>query len=187
MRFVRAEERRGNVEREVREKFGDLVYGADVSSLEEVVFGQLKEKRLTLGTAESCTGGLIAKRVTDLAGSSAVFRGGVVSYTDEVKRDVLGVPAELLKEHGAVSAPVAEAMARGAKRLLGSDLAISATGVAGPDGDDRGNPVGLVFVALCTEEGCTVKELHLGAGRNRIRTTASNYALDLARRYLLTK
>ncbi|MBP1737206.1 MAG: competence/damage-inducible protein CinA [Oscillospiraceae bacterium] len=175
------------VEQELRERLGDVIYGADVSSLEEVVFGLLKEKGLTLGTAESCTGGLIAKRITDMAGVSAVFRGGVVSYTNAVKQNVLGVSAELLAEHGAVSEPVAKAMAEGARRVLGCDLAVSATGVAGPDSDDRGNPVGLVYVALSTPESCTVQKLSLGAERGRIRTTAANYALDLVRRYLLTK
>ena len=172
------------VEKEVRDIFGPLVYGADVASMEEVVLGLLKEKGLTMGTAESCTGGLVAKRLTDLSGASAVFRGGVVSYTNEVKAGVLGVPQELLDEFGAVSAQVAQAMAHGARKVLGCDLAVSLTGVAGPDPDDRGNPVGLIYVALDTPEGTRVRELHLINGRARIRTVAATNAFDMVRRYL---
>ena len=164
--------------------FGPLVYGADVASMEAVVLGLLKEKGLTLGTAESCTGGLVAKRMTDLPGSSAVFKGGVVSYTNEVKAGVLGVPQAMLDEFGAVSAQVARAMAQGARRVLGCDLAVSLTGVAGPDPDDRNNPVGLIYVALDTPEGTRVRELHLINGRARIRTVAATNAFDMVRRYL---
>ena len=172
------------VEQEVRGIFGPLVYGADVASMEEVVLGLLKEKGLTLGTAESCTGGLVAKRMTDLPGSSAVFKGGVVSYTNEVKAGVLGVPQAMLDEFGAVSAQVARAMARGARKVLGCDLAVSLTGVAGPDPDDRGNPVGLIYAALDTPEGTRLRELHLINGRARIRTVAATNAFDMVRRYL---
>ena len=172
------------VEEEVRDMFGPLVYGADVASMEAVVLGLLKEKGLTLGTAESCTGGLVAKRMTDLPGSSAVFKGGVVSYTNEVKAGVLGVPQAMLDEFGAVSAQVARAMAQGARRVLGCDLAVSLTGVAGPDPDDRGNPVGLIYAALDTPEGTRLRELHLINGRARIRTVAATNAFDMVRRYL---
>ena len=175
------------VEEEVRSLLGDLIYGADVDSLEQVVLGLLKEKGLTLGTAESCTGGLIAKRVTDLPGSSAVLKGGIVSYTNEVKTNVLGVPAELLEEKGPVCAEVAEAMANGARRVLGCDLAVSATGVAGPDSDERGNPVGLVYVALAAEDGVWVRELNLSGAkgqRDRVRAVAASHCFDLVRRYL---
>ena len=172
------------VEEEVRGIFGPLVYGADVASMEEVVLGLLKEKGLTMGTAESCTGGLVAKRLTDLSGASAVFKGGVVSYTNEVKAGVLGVPQEMLDEFGAVSAQVAQAMAQGARKVLGCDLAVSLTGVAGPDPDDRNNPVGLIYVALDTPEGTRVRELHLINGRARIRTVAATNAFDMVRRYL---
>ena len=171
-------------EEKLRARFGPLIYGADVPSLEAAVLALLKEKGLTLGSAESCTGGLIAKRMTDLPGASAVFRGGVVSYTNAVKAGVLGVPEDLLEEHGAVSEPVARAMAQGARRVLGCDLAVSATGVAGPDPDDRGNPVGLVYVALAAGEDTWVRELQLGKGRERVRTVAASNAFDLVRRYL---
>ena len=172
------------VEEELHARFGKLVYGTDVNSLEEVVLSLLKERGLTLSCAESCTGGLVAKRITDLPGASQAFRGGVVSYTNEVKAAVLGVPRELLDREGAVSAPVAKAMAEGVRKAAGSDLAVATTGVAGPDPDDRGNPVGLVFVALATEEGTFVKEQHLGGTRARVRTTAASCALNLVRLWL---
>ena len=172
------------VEREVREKLGAIVYGTDVHSLEEEVLHQLQEKGLTLGTAESCTGGLIAKRITDLPGASKVFRGGVVSYCDEVKANVLGVPEKLLKEKGAVSPEVAKAMAEGTRTALGCDLAVASTGVAGPGPDDRGNPEGLVYLALATGEGTFLRVMEHGRGRERIRVTAGHHAFDMVRRYL---
>ena len=174
------------VEREVRALLGELVYGADVSGLEQVVLEGARDRGLTLGTAESCTGGLIAKRLTDVPGSACAFLGGVVSYHCEVKAGLLGVSQALLDERGAVCAQVAEQMAQGAIRALGCDLAVSATGVAGPDPDDRGNPVGLVFVGLAAPDGCWGKQLNLASpgARDRIRNLAANHALDMARRWL---
>ena len=171
---------------QIKKLFGAKVYGVDVSSLEEVVLALLKEKNLTLGTAESCTGGLIAKRITDVPGASPVFTGGVVSYTNEVKAGVLGVPQQLLDQHGAVSAQVAQAMAEGARKVLGCDIALSSTGVAGPDKDDRGNEVGTMFVAIAAPGGTYVRALKLGNRpvRARLRTQTAHHALDLARRYL---
>ena len=171
---------------QVKSIFGDLVYGVDVSSLEETVFRLLQEKGMTIGCAESCTGGLIAKRLTDLSGVSAVFKGGIVSYTNEIKEKLLGVPAALLEEHGAVSAPVAAAMAEGARAALNCDIALSSTGVAGPNSDDRGNEVGTMFVAIATPGGTYVRPLRLGTRpmRGRLRTQTASNAFDLARRYL---
>ena len=171
---------------QMKETFGNLVYGVDVPSLEALLLSLLKEKGLTLGCAESCTGGLIAKRMTDLPGVSSVFKGGIVSYTNEVKANVLGVPQAMLDEHGAVSAPVAQAMAEGARRVLGCDIAISSTGVAGPDKDDRGNEVGTMFVAIATPDGSYVRPLKLGLRpmRERLRIQTAHHAFDLARRYL---
>ncbi|MBE6956020.1 MAG: competence/damage-inducible protein A [Ruminococcaceae bacterium] len=171
---------------QIKGLFGSMVYGVDVASLEQVVQSLLEEKHLTIGTAESITGGLMAKRLTDLPGVSRVFRGGVVSYTNEVKHEVLGVGQELLDRYGAVSAPVAEAMAQGVRRLLGCDVALASTGVAGPDRDDRGNEVGTAFVAIATPEGSYVRPLQLGNRpmRERLRTQTAHHAFDLARRYL---
>ena len=172
---------------QVRDALGDVVYGVDVSSLEEVVSRLLRERGLTLSTAESCTGGLIAKRVTDIPGASQIFRGGVVSYTNDVKADVLGVPRAALDAWGAVSEPVARAMAEGCRRLCGSDIALAVTGLAGPEGDDRGNEVGTVYIALADRRGTLCKRLScgMGRGRDRIRSAAAQNALDLLRRRLL--
>ena len=172
---------------QVCETLGDVVYGVDVDSLEAVVSQLLRERGLTLSAAESCTGGLIAKRMTDLPGASNVFRGGVVSYTNGVKAGVLGVPEALLEEYGAVSEPVARAMAEGCRRICGSDLAVSVTGVAGPDTDDRGNEVGTVFIALAGGAGTICKKLSCGKGRgrDRVRSAAAQNAFDMLRRQLL--
>ena len=172
---------------QVRETLGDVIYGIDVESLEEVVSGLLRERGLTLSAAESCTGGLIAKRMTDLPGASNVFRGGVVSYTNGVKAGVLGVPETLLEKFGAVSEPVARAMAECCRKVCGSDLAVSVTGVAGPDQDDRGNEVGTVYIALARAEGTICKKLSCGRGRgrDRVRSAAASNAFDMIRRQLL--
>lgn len=169
---------------DVRSRLGDCLYGVDVSSLEEVVITRLRQKGLTLSAAESCTGGLIAKRLTDVPGASAAFLGGVVSYTNAVKAGVLGVPRDLLEQYGAVSEPVARAMAEGVRRLTGSDLSVSVTGLAGPDGDDRGNPVGTVYLGLSLPGETLVRRLALGGDRPRIRLLAASSALDIIRRHL---
>ena len=173
------------VEEEVKAILGDKGIGVDVSSIQEVCLALLRERGLTLGTAESCTVGMMASLMTDLPGASQVFRGGVVSYHEEVKAQVLGVPDEMLAEYGAVSPQVAEAMARGAKKLLGCDLAVSATGVAGPDPDSRGNPVGLVYLGLAWEDQCIVREFRAGnVARERVRRMSAQRGLDLVRRHL---
>ena len=173
------------VEEQVKAILGDKDIGVDVDSLEEVCFALLKDRGLTVGTAESCTGGLLAKLLTDLPGSSAVFRGGVVSYTNGVKAGLLGVPQDLLDRYGAVSPQVAEAMAQGAKAALGCDIALSTTGVAGPDADDRGNPIGLVYLGLAWGDQCQVTEFRAGpVERERVRRQAAQTALDLLRRHL---
>ena len=171
---------------QVKALFGSKVYGVDVSSLEEVVEGLLREKGMTIGVAESCTGGLMAKRLTDVAGASQVFLGGIVSYTNQVKAGMLHVPQHLLDQFGAVSPEVALAMAEGARKALGCDIALATTGVAGPDKDDWDNEVGTMFVAIATPEGTHVRPLKLGSRpvRARLRTQTAHHAFDLARRYL---
>lgn len=173
------------VEEEVRTLLGPLIYGKDVPSQEVALLPLLAQRGVTLGCAESCTGGLFAKRITDIPGASQVFRGGVVSYTNAVKEHLLGVSPALLEEYGAVSRPVAEAMALGARTALGCDLAVAFTGVAGPGADERGNPEGLVFAAAADAAGVRVRRLMLGQGRDRIRSNAVNHGLDLVRRLLL--
>ena len=171
---------------QIKALFGSKVYGVDVPSLEYVVLEGLKAKGLTLGTAESCTGGLMAKRLTDVPGASQAFAGGIVSYTNNVKARALGVPQHLLDQFGAVSREVALAMAQGARTALGCDVALSSTGVAGPDRDDWDNEVGTMFVAIATPEGTHVRPLKLGNRpvRERLRIQTASHAFDLARRYL---
>jgi len=167
----------------VREILGDIIYGIDTGSLEHVVFELLKSKNMTISTAESCTGGFIAKRITDLSGSSAVFMGGAITYATQSKTSVLGVPDELIKKHGVISGEVAAEMAKRARELFGSSISVSTTGLAGPEGDGI-NPVGTVFVALAAENEVFVTQLNSGFGRTRVRTLASNCAFDMVRRYL---
>ena len=168
-------------------QLGDVVYGVDVDSLEAVVSQLLRQRGLTLSVAESCTGGLIAKRMTDLPGASQVFRGGVVSYVNPVKAGVLGVPQALLDQYGAVSDPVALAMAEGCRRICGSDFALSVTGVAGPDRDDWNNEVGTVYIGLAYDGGVLCRKFSCGKGRgrDRVRSAAAQHAFDLLRRHLL--
>ena len=173
------------VEAQVRAALGDVVYGVNVGGLPEVCLALLKERRLTFATAESCTGGRVAERITALPGASAVYRGGVVSYWTEVKSAVLGVPQPLLDQYGAVSEECARAMAEGARHITGADLAVSVTGVAGPDPDERGVPVGIVYIGLATPEGTFCRKMDSGRRRrDRIQALAANHAFDLIRRYL---
>lgn len=170
---------------EVCALLGDVVYGVDVASLEAACSALLRQKGMTLSSAESCTGGQIAQRMTALAGASQVYRGGVVSYWTEIKADVLGVSWEILDQYGAVSEQTARAMAQGARRITGADVAVSVTGVAGPDPDERGNGVGLVFIGLDTPEGTFCRRCDFGQRRrDRIQELAANHAFDLLRRYL---
>ena len=153
-------------------------------TLEQQVIAALKARGLTLATAESCTGGLTAKRLTDVPGASAVILGGVVSYTNGVKERALGVPHDMLEEYGAVSEPVARAMAEGVRRLTGADIALSVTGVAGPDKDDRGHDVGTVYIALSAQNETTVQLLHLSGGRSAIRAAAADGMLRMLLAYI---
>lgn len=172
---------------EITGRLGNYVYGIDAESLENRVVELLLETGRKITTAESCTGGLLAKRLTDIAGSSAVFEKGVVTYANTVKEELLDVPHDILQQYGAVSEPVARAMAEGALRNSGADLAIGITGIAGPDGGTPEKPVGLIYIALCDGKNTWV------AKRNPIRRTKSrkwhrhcavSQALDMARRYL---
>lgn len=144
----------------------------------------LKEKQLTIATAESLTGGRIAGSITAVSGSSRVFPGGVVSYCDRIKHQVLGVPQGLLETCGAVSEPVAKAMARGAAECIGTDLAISATGLAGPEGDGSENPVGTVYLGLYAQ-GVVSCERHVFSGdRENIRAQSVRRAIEMALEWL---
>lgn len=172
----------------VGELFGDAVFGRRPEiTLEEVVGGLLADAGATVGTAESCTGGLVAERLTRVAGSSAWFVGGVVAYADRLKTTALGVPEDLVARHGAVSRPVAEAMASGARRVLGADWALAITGIAGPGGGSEAKPVGTVHFALAGPQGVGVvhRRLRLPGDRTRVRQLSSQWALDMLRRRLI--
>jgi len=179
-----AEARADELEAAFLEPIGDFLFGRDERSIEELVLDACRARGLTLGAAESCTGGLVSKRVTDVAGSSDVFRGGVVAYANEVKQGLLGVPAMLLEQHGAVSAEVVEAMARGAREHLDVDVAISVTGVAGPGGGTPEKPVGLVYFHAVGPMGEIPFRIELPGGREVIRARAAVAALHLLRRLL---
>jgi len=137
----------------------------------------------TLVTAESCTGGGIGTALTAIAGSSAVYKGGIISYTNQVKENVLHVPDTLLRQHGAVSAPVAEAMAVGVREVLGADIAVSVTGLAGPGGDEYRNPVGTVFIAYCDARRHVVQHHVFSGDREEVRQQAVESALQLILQY----
>ena len=141
------------------------------------VLSRLKEK--TLVTAESLTGGGIGAALTAVSGSSAVYKGGIISYTNEVKNQLLGVPADTLEQFGAVSEPVARAMAEGARKVLQADVAVSVTGLAGPGGDDYGNPVGTVFIGYSDENGTIAKHCLFTGDRESIRNQTIETALQL--------
>ena len=150
--------------------------------MEKRVIEKLRERGLMLATAESCTGGLCAKRLTDVAGASQVFCGGVVSYTNDVKMRLLGVKEETLAQFGAVSGETAREMAEGVRQATGADVAVSVTGVAGPSSDEMGNVVGTVFIAFSSEQETISEKLQLSGDREKIREQSVNAMLWLVMR-----
>jgi nicotinamide-nucleotide amidase len=170
---------------EIENELGDFVFSDNGDSLEQIVGYFLQMRAATLAVAESCTGGLVAERVTSVSGSSRYFAGGAVVYSNDLKTDFAGVPAELIKAHGAVSREVAAALAEGIRKRCGTTLGIGVTGVAGPGGGTPEKPVGLVFLALASEQGTEVVERNFPGDRERIRWFASQQALDLVRRKLM--
>ncbi len=181
-----AEERADALEAAFVEPLAEYLFGRDERSVQELVLEQCRARGLTLGTAESCTGGLVAARLTSVAGSSDVFHGSVVAYDNNVKETLLGVPADLLASHGAVSAEVAGAMAHGARERLGVDVAVSVTGVAGPGGGTPEKPVGLVFFHVAGPTGETALRFEIPGEREWIRARSAVVALHLVRRLLET-
>jgi nicotinamide-nucleotide amidase len=164
------------------EVLDEYVFSRRNETLEEVVGELLKRRGYTLATAESCTGGLLAGRITEVPGSSEYFLEGVVSYSNEAKNDLLGVPKELIEEHGAVSEQVAEAMAAGIRKRAGSTFGIGVTGIAGPGGGSEEKPVGLVYIALADDSQSTARKFIFPGDRQFIRTLSVNAALDMIRR-----
>ena len=171
----------------VKDMLGDVVFGVNVDTLEEAVVHELASRHEEVATAESCTGGLLAKRITDIPGSSAVFGTGLVTYANATKMRLLDVPEDMLREHGAVSEEVARCMAEQARKKAGADYGIGITGIAGPDGGTAEKPLGLVWIALATPEKTYVKRLLPKGrypGRNATRQKSAGTALDMLRRYL---
>lgn len=165
----------------VRARLGSSVYGENDAPLEQAVVALLAEQHKTVSTAESCTGGLVAQRITDVAGSSVVFVGGVVAYSNDVKTALVGVPAEMLLEVGAVSPEVGRALAEGARTRFGTDYGIGITGVAGPGGGTAEKPVGLVYIAIAFDGGCDVEKANFIGSRQIVRHRASQTALNMLR------
>ena len=169
----------------IRARLGPLVYGEGEETLEQVVGRLLRERGARVAVAESCTGGLVAAKLTDVPGSSDYFLGGVVAYADAAKRALLGVPEALLAQHGAVSDPVARAMAEGARARFGADLAVATTGISGPGGGSEAKPVGLVHIALADATGTHSDHFVFPLDRTRHRQLTAQVALDWIRRRLL--
>jgi nicotinamide-nucleotide amidase len=169
----------------VRDELGSFIYGADDEELEAIVVRLLTERKQTLALAESCTGGAIAHRITNVPGASMVLLAGVVSYSNEAKQRFLGVRTETLAEHGAVSEAVAREMAEGARQQTGADFAVSVTGIAGPSGGTPAKPLGSVFIALAKATGTVVKKNFNPYDRETFKQVTANQALELLRLKIL--
>ncbi len=173
------------VEQTIRERLGDLIFGVEEEQLQDVVMRMLLERRQTIATAESITAGLLASRLADVPGASASLMGGMVSYDNRIKIDLLGVPAEMIAEHGAVSAPVVEAMATGCRSRFQTDLGLSTVGLAGPGGGTPDKPVGLVFVGLAWKDGVISRTFQWPGTRQEVRSRTAKMALNLLRLHLV--
>ena len=181
----RAQSLGDNTETAIRGRRGDVIYGVEGLSMEEVVGALLKQRRIKLSVAESCTGGLIGARITNIAGSSEYFERGVVVYSNVSKSEMLGVPRELIERYGAVSSEVVAAMAQGIRQTAKTDLGLAVTGIAGPSGGTDLKPVGLVYAALASAQGVKTDEYRFLGNREQVRMKASQMALDMVRRYLI--
>jgi nicotinamide-nucleotide amidase len=169
----------------MRELLGDAVYGVDGQTLEEVIGALLKQRGFKLAVAESCTGGMIGARITNIPGSSDYFERGAVTYSNAAKTEMLGIPGELIERHGAVSREVAGAMAQGIRQAAKTHIGLSVTGIAGPAGGSEQKPVGLVYTALAAGQGIKTAEHRFLGDRVQIRLKACQMALDMVRRYLI--
>lgn len=180
-----ANERIFEVEQQIRSKVGRYIYGKDNQSLEEVVGNLLKERSLTIAVAESCTGGLISSRITNVNGSSKYFERSMITYSNGAKVELLGIDEDLIMKYGAVSLDVARLMAEGIKAVSGTDIGLAATGIMGPTGATENKPVGLVYIGICNEKVCTAKEFRFGDNRLLNKDRTSQAALEMLRRNLL--
>ncbi len=175
------------MESRVRKVLGENIYGHDDESLEEVILKLLQERNLTLSIAESCTGGLVANRLTDVPGASATLMYGIVSYSNESKINILKVEEETIRQHGAVSRQTAEEMAAGVRKISGTDIGVSITGIAGPDGGSEEKPVGLCYVGIAIGDEVKAYKFNFTGNRKRIKWNSSSRALDYLRRELLAE
>lgn len=173
------------IEEKIKERLGNYIYGTGEESLEMIVGKLLREKAIKISVAESCTGGLITHRITNIPGSSNYLERGVICYSNKSKVEILNVPANLIKEYGSVSKEVVVAMAEGIRKISRTDLGLSATGIAGPTGGRDGKPIGLVYIALASPGITDCKEYRFISDREGIKTQASQMALDILRRYLI--
>ncbi len=173
------------IEEKIREKAGKYIYGYDNDTLPSIVGDLLREKRMTIAVAESCTGGLLGKMITDVSGSSDYFLGGITAYSNELKMKLLSVPRIILEKYGAVSDECARYMAEGAVQSLGANVGVSVTGIAGPGGGTDEKPVGLLYIGLAASGKTMGKEYRFGNERERNRERGAVAALDMVRRYLL--
>ena len=171
--------------KQLKNLLGDYIFGYEQDSLEKVIGNLLRKKGLTLAVAESCTGGMLGEAITSIAGSSDYFKGGIISYSGELKEKLLGVPHDILQEFGEVSEPVARAMAEGACKKCNSDIGVGITGIAGPGGGSREKPVGLVYIALADGNRTTVQKYQLQRDRQTIRLRSTRRALNMLRLYLI--
>ncbi len=169
----------------IEETLEDWIYSSEGDSLEQIVLYHLELRQATLAVAESCTGGLVAQRLTSVPGASRSFLGGTVVYSDALKTTLTGVPAELIAEHGAVSAQVAKALAQGIRARTEATIGVGITGIAGPSGATENKPVGLVHIAVCDPQGCDALERTFRGDRQRIREWAAQQTLDMIRRRLI--
>jgi nicotinamide-nucleotide amidase len=180
-----AKNKLSEIEQKIISKSGRYIYSRDEEALEAVVGKLLKDRNLKLAVAESCTGGYVSNRLTNIGGSSEYFERGIISYSNAAKVEVLKVSEDILAEHGAVSLEVARQMADGVKSTSGADLGLAITGIMGPGGATAGKPVGLVFIGICDENVCTAKEFKFGDDRILNKHRTSQAALEMLRRNLL--
>ena len=176
----------GKVENEIKRRLGNIIYGKDKDTLEAVVGKLLKKHKKTLAIAESCTGGLVTHRITNVPGSSAYFLLGITAYSNRIKSAQLGIDSQVIKKHGAVSRKVALSLAEGARRLAKSNVALGITGIAGPAGGTKNKPVGTVYIALSADNSQQVKKHSFLGNRQTIKIRTSQSALDMIRKYLET-
>ncbi len=175
----------GKLENSIRQQVGEHIYGTDDETMEVAVGRVLIAAGATLAVAESCTGGLVASRITDVPGSSRYFQGGYVTYSNELKQQLLGVPAQIIQQHGAVSEECAQVMAEGARQSSGADYALAVTGIAGPDGGTAQKPVGRVYIAVADEQETICQQFDWPGTRSQFKQRTSQMALNLLRKRVL--